>query len=147
MTCSPIAHWNDPVTMEPDNGFASGILIRLGYGFSNTNSLLWGIDISYRHAALRKDTIIAQAIDGVFWQHYFNGKLRNMYSSVGIGYLWFFMDNRSLGHHGYCVQFGTGWEVVKHLDISLLYTLGRSSYGEKKIWHDILSIGGSAKLY
>ena len=144
---SPIARWHDPVTLESDNGVGGGAHFMVGYGISNTDLLGVGFDLNLRNSAVWPDSVGAQGLSSLRWDHYFSKQSGSLHSSLSVGRFWLNAPGGSPRSYGLGIQLGGGWEFRRNFDLMCMYTRATTEYRGAKLKNDILSVVVALKVY
>jgi hypothetical protein len=115
----------DAIDFEEDgSGLALNLVI--GGAFDERNMLVYEGNVMGYTSDLF-DRLITQGFNGASWYHYFGETGRSFYSTLGIGFYVFEMEDFDSNDPGFGLLLGGGYEFAKHWQVGAYYSYGKTS--------------------
>lgn len=128
---SPVMMNDYDIKDDGSKAIASGQSHTLFLGYSGKSDLFaYGGSVSQGESQNLNDRLFRDIFTGLWWYHYFKINDKNFNSIVGLGAAYYTMQSKSDFDQSFGFQLGLGYEIVPHVQLNLVFSEGKFSYGE-----------------
>ncbi|MCH8027718.1 MAG: outer membrane beta-barrel protein [candidate division Zixibacteria bacterium] len=141
---SPVASWEVDGTTIDESGAGIGLNLLIGYAWDDQNMIVYEGNIAGWKSDFFLDRQVSQGFNGASWYHYFGETGRTAFTTLGIGYYVFGVEDFDNNDLGLGILAGAGYEFAKHWQIGAYYSLGKTSdsFFDYNHYHFNFLVGG-----
>ncbi len=123
---SPQGKWTFDALDYDESGAGLAFHFIIGGGLNERNLLVYEGNVMAYTSDLFDQTI-AQGFNGASWYHYFGNLGRSFFTTVGLGFYVFDVDEFDSNDPGFGMLLGGGYEFARHWQAGAYFSFGKTS--------------------
>ena len=123
---APQGKWTFDALGIDEDGAGLGLNLIIGGAFTEHDMLVYEGNVMGYTSDLFNKTI-SQGFNGASWYHYFGKTGRSLYSTLGLGFYVFDVEDLDSNDPGFGLLLGGGYEFAKHWQVGAYYSYGQTS--------------------
>lgn len=110
-----------------EHGVGLGLNFLIGYAWDEKNMIVYEGNVTGWTSDLFVDQSIAQGFNGGAWYHYFGVPGRSAFTTLGIGFYVFDVEDYDANDVGGAILLGAGYEFAPHWQVGAYLGAGQTS--------------------
>ncbi len=151
---APNASWSVDVpffgygTVSADEDKAGvGLNFIIGYAWDEFNMIVYEGNVAGYNSDFLGDRPVSQGFNGASWYHYFGPQGKSFFIAAGIGFYVFDVEDFEQNDPGGAFLVGGGYEFVRHVQVALYLSGGKTSDAGVDFGHNHINILVSAVAF